>query len=317
MNVKSIKINRIKISRTGLFILLLSFILCCTSPRPNTCIKDGKEYCINTDWIYVIDWDSCYRRGVSCMDGECWETAITEFRQAIDFLYEDTRNARPYGMHFRDYFPHREIGICYLNLGRKDPINLDDIREAISQLELSLDQVPSARAKYYLNQARRLYLKETNLDTLPPAIHLEFSEEESLTNQTPYKLKGTIEDDRYVASISINQEPLFIELSEPSIHFSHFVHLQEGWNIIRVVATDLVHRETEAVIRICLDQQGPSVIAKSIQPEPTAGFGQVLLSAFVYDASGIASFKLNQKEVVSSTADKILFIEEYVSLLRV
>ncbi|MEW5804504.1 MAG: hypothetical protein AB1847_20620 [bacterium] len=222
------------------------------------------------------------------MEGQCWEYAIEEFQQAIDLRPKDQRQVRAYGMHFREeYFPHRELGICYYRMGR--------IEDAIEELELSMSQTPSARAKYYLNQGRRSYLLDNNLDTSPPVIRLELSptepsmnspvesptkspgkslvtslvklsQEEYLTNQTPFHLQGTVMDDRYVAFISVNQKPLFIELAEDTVPFSVPVDLApEGWNSVQVEARDLVDQKVQQSIRVYLDTQGPLVISHFIQ----------------------------------------------------
>ena len=114
-------------------LIVFTFLFSCAVPEHRVCIKDDKEYCVTSDWIYGMDWDSCYRRGLSCMEGECWEYAISEFTQAISQRFREKRDARPYGMHFRDYFPHREMGICYLNLGEKENDLTEDDRDQVKK----------------------------------------------------------------------------------------------------------------------------------------------------------------------------------------
>lgn len=291
-----------------LLLFLLISLVSCAKVQKRICIKDGTQYCVTADRIYVVNWDACYRRGVSCMEGACWDYAIEEFNQAVDLRYKDQRHARAYGMHFREeYFPHRELGICNFRLGK--------IQEALAELELSMSQTPSARAKYYLNQVRRSDLLETGKDIEPPVIHMEFPEEAFLVNQTPFQLKGIVQDDRYVAAISINQKPFFMELAEPSIPFAVPIVLEEGWNSIRIVAKDLVDRESVKRIRIYLDQQGPMVIVNPIEPDQTVGLDQVRITAVVYDRSGIVSFKLDQREVPRLGVEQIFLIEQAVPVL--
>lgn len=241
------------------------------------------------------------------MEGECWEDAIDEFSRAIDFQPKDERNVWAYGMHFRDeYFPHRERGICYFYL--------KNFKEAAQELELSINQTPSARAKYYLNQTRRSNLLTTRQDTTTPTIYLDFSEEEYFTNQTPFRIMGTVKDDHFVAAVSMNQSPLFIELAEPAIPFAFSVDLKTGWNTIEVTATDLVDRRNQKDIRIYLDQQGPLVIIDTIQNDQIKDPGQITLAALVYDKSGIISFHLNNREVRRVGLDRLCLIEETLSL---
>ncbi len=297
-----------KISITLILLLCLFFCVgSCSQIQPKICIKDGQQYCVTQDRIQVITWDACYRRGVNCMGGQCWEYAVEEFNQAIDLRHKDQRHARAYGMHFRDeYFPHRELGISLFRLGK--------IQESLQELELSMGHLPSARAKYYLNQVRRSSLLETGKDISPPVIHLDFLEVEYLTNQTPFQIKGIIKDDQYVSSISINQKPLFIELSEPTISFTESVDLQEGWNTIRVMAGDLVDRQTHQNINIYLDQQGPLVIFNPIQEDQVIGSDSIKLTAVVYDTSGIVSFTLNQKEALKVGLDQLCLVEQTIPL---
>jgi|GEM_PF-4201807 len=345
------------------FFLGLLLLSSCSEVRPKVCLQRGRQYCLTSDKIQVITWDACYRRAISCMEGQCWEYAIEELRQAIELRFEDQRQVRAYGMHFREeYFPHRELGICYFHLGR--------IEDALQELELSLSQTPSARAKYYLNQGRRAYLLEHHLDQSPPAIRLYFEPSEDLgktepaeylTNKTPVVIRGRVWDDQYVASILVNQKPVFIELAEASVPFSMPVDLTEGENVVQVVARDLVDREAKKRIRIFLDRQGPLVISHAVcsdqsdwrpswpkqavdlegawpkkadqnrtdkasqpkaadkAPQPQAdrkALGRrIILTALVYDPSGIACFKLGQKEVDRVGLDQLCLVEQELSLV--
>ena len=293
--------------------LLLAVSFCftaCSGPQPNICIRDNRQYCVTSDKIYVITWDVCYRRGVSCIEGKCWDNAIDEFNEAIRLRYEDQRHVRAYGMHFREeYFPHREMGICYFNLG--------NIQDAIDELEISLSQTPSARAKYYINRARRADLLSKQLDRLPPVIQFDSLEDEYIIAKTPFGIKGSVSDDYYVAAISVNQKPLFIELAESSMPFTYLVDLKEGWNDIQVTAEDLVGKETDESIRVFLDQQGPMVIVNPVMMnQPGQFFDEALIRAVLYDKSGIVSFELNQKEVQKLGLEQICLIEESIPITR-
>lgn len=290
-----------------LILALSIFIFSCAKATRRICIKDGRKYCVTSDKIHVLTWDACYRRGVNCMEGECWEHAIEEFKIAIDLRYEDARNVRAYGMHFREeYFPHRELGITYFRMGR--------LQEALYELDLSMAQTPSARAKYYLNEVRKSNLLATRLDRSSPVIYLELAEGDYITNQTPFEVNGSVQDDQYVASIHVNQEPVFIELAEPSIAFSLPVDLKEGWNSIDVVARDLVDRESKSSIRLYLDQQGPLVLINPVQQKIHGQTEKLFVNAVVYDASGVESFKLGQKEVKRLGLDQLCLIEESIDI---
>ena len=299
-----------RIKTISLSLLLLSIwlsLVSCAKVEQRICIKDGRPYCITSDRIYVVNWDACYRRGVNCMEGECWNDAIEEFQLAIERRSKDQRDVRAYGMHFREeYFPHRELGVCYYHLGK--------IPDAMEELELSMSQTPSARAKYYLNQVRRSHLLSTGEDLMPPVIRLDFPEEAFWTNHMPVKISGVVQDDQYVGAISVNQTPFFMELAEPAIPFSLPIALEEGWITIRIQARDLVDRLSEKQIRIYFDRQAPTVIANPIQPDQVFASGQLILSAVIYDKSGIMSIQINQKEVPRFGLDQLCLIEEVIPL---
>ena len=99
-------------------------------------------------------WWNYYDRGSALAGMSNFEGAIRDFKQTIDMRSKDQRMARTYGMHFIDYFPHRELGIVYFNTG--------EIEKAISELEQSLNNVESSKAIYYLNKARKALLEVSN-----------------------------------------------------------------------------------------------------------------------------------------------------------
>jgi TolB-like protein len=92
-------------------------------------------------------WYNYYEDGQKYMKLGSWDRAIDEFRSAVSLEFKDKPQFRMYGMHFMDYFPHREMGICYYNLG--------DAANAKKSLELSMAFAPSKRAREYLDKLSR------------------------------------------------------------------------------------------------------------------------------------------------------------------
>ncbi|MDI6740943.1 MAG: CsgG/HfaB family protein [Candidatus Edwardsbacteria bacterium] len=88
-------------------------------------------------------WDY-YENGQKLMEQGKWDQAVDEFRAAISLEFKDKKNLRTYGMNYIDYFPHREMAICYYNLG--------DMALARRELDLSLAYSSSSRAKEYLSK---------------------------------------------------------------------------------------------------------------------------------------------------------------------
>ena len=99
--------------------------------------KDGRQYGV-TDGVFRGRWWSYYERGTSYLAGGFHEEAAADFEQALKGRSRDTWRARTYGLHFVEYFPARELGVCYLRLGRLD--------EAERQLQEALAMVDTERA---------------------------------------------------------------------------------------------------------------------------------------------------------------------------
>ena len=91
-------------------------------------------------------WYKSYSNGLEALERSDWKTAINYFNAALTQKKEDTGKIRAYGAVFIQYFPHRERGICYFNLG--------EIENARADLTLSIQQSSSLRAKEYLNKIK-------------------------------------------------------------------------------------------------------------------------------------------------------------------
>jgi len=89
-------------------------------------------------------WYNFYEDGLKLMEKGNWSRAIENFKEAVKTKYQDTKKIKTYGMHFIEYFPHREIGICFYHLGQNDL--------AERELRLSLQQEYSQRAQEFLSK---------------------------------------------------------------------------------------------------------------------------------------------------------------------
>jgi len=98
-----------------------------------------------------------YEAGEEYMDKGDWQRAISEFRSAASLEFEDAGRRRTYGTHFIEYYPHREMGIAFFQLG--------DAANAKKELELSIAYASSDRAEEYLNHiAAATGVKSTEAD---------------------------------------------------------------------------------------------------------------------------------------------------------
>ncbi|MCP4110994.1 MAG: hypothetical protein GY749_36635 [Desulfobacteraceae bacterium] len=100
--------------------------------------------------------------------------------------------ARTFGMHFTDYFPHREKGLIHYLEG--------DYKTAKSELELSAKQYPSAKALFYLDKVRKAIMEQEKQVVSAPRLVVEFPPGKSeipgefWTKDDPVTVSGTAED---------------------------------------------------------------------------------------------------------------------------
>ncbi|MGH7598188.1 MAG: CsgG/HfaB family protein [bacterium] len=95
----------------------------------------------------LAQWHLLYRTGLQAMERGDWGRAIENFQQAIRVKARDSKKIRASGVMFIEYFPHREMGICYFHLG--------DLERAKQELTLSMSQEPSERARNFLGRINR------------------------------------------------------------------------------------------------------------------------------------------------------------------
>lgn len=95
----------------------------------------------------LAQWHLFYRTGLQAMERGDWNRAIENFQQAIRVKARDSKKIRATGVMFIEYFPHREMGICYFHLG--------DLERAKQELTLSMAQESSERAKNFLGRINR------------------------------------------------------------------------------------------------------------------------------------------------------------------
>ncbi|MBN2373873.1 hypothetical protein JXL19_08815 [bacterium] len=270
----------------------ISFISGCAVAERAPCLHDEPP----SECRRRYDWECGYRSGLAYARGGCQDKAVTEFRAAIRQNSKDKWMARTYGMHFIDYFPHRELGIVYLNQGL--------IQEAIDELSQSLASADSARATYYLNEARRRWLEGTGLDNSPPCISFSGATDGEdtviYTSQPVYTIEGEARDDYFVSDIVIQGERLFVDLAQPVISFKRKAALNTGENILHFEATDLAGNRTASRLCVILDQQGPVVMFAPVSSEDedlSPEGAMTTLRGIVYDASGMERFIIADEEL--------------------
>ncbi len=85
-----------------------------------------------------------YDKGTKFMEKGEWERAIEELKSAISLEFEDAKRKRTYGTRFIKYYPHRDLGICYYNLG--------EFNDAMGELQLSYAYKKEKKTKEYIDR---------------------------------------------------------------------------------------------------------------------------------------------------------------------
>lgn len=247
-------------------------------------IRDGKEYGV-TAGLFRDRWWNYYERGLSFFEGGYYEEAARDFRTAIEKRRSDQWRSRTYGMHFVDYFPHRELGIVYFEQKR--------FGDAERELEESLRSAESSKAKYFLNKARKAILEMTDTDISPPTISIISLVDGFITNKLSLVVRSTVAGEGFVSSLSVNDEPIMLELSAKAVPLEKEIDLKEGTNIIRIRATDLVGKTAEKIVKIEVDRAGPVILVDDVEIHDS----KAVVTGFLADRTGINSFSINGQDI--------------------
>ncbi|MGA1824514.1 MAG: CsgG/HfaB family protein [bacterium] len=252
---------------------------------------DTKPSLINP-LLKSYDWYKDYKRGLSYTNDKKWDEAEKEFKMAISKRPKDQWRVMSHGVSvLARYFPHRELGIVYLNQGR--------INAALSELTTSIRMTKSAKTQYYLDQAREKFLKMNDMDHESPQITITNKNKHDTiiyTNQSHFQLTGIAEDNYFISSLEINHKPLFIPFSAPNIPIQVKMDLDPGLNILSLSAQDLIENKSEKNAYVMLDQIGPFVVINNEDHARERGVLRVW--GIVYDHGGISAFSCGNEEVL-------------------
>lgn len=283
-----------------LFVFVLLLLLSgCTGPQTNPAyIKNGKEYG-KVRGAFRHRWWNYYERGLSFAEGQFYDEAVADIKSALKQRDKDQRSARTYGMHFVDYFPHRELGIVYFYMGKYEA--------AEKELEMSLSTADTGKAKHYLNKVRKELLEKSNKDIAPPTINVASVAGGEITNRLKLELKGDVEDDAYAHKVIINDDPQFIELSAKKIPFFKEIKLKKGLNEIKIKTIDLMGKVSEEKVQVIGDFEGPALNIKNYADGQEVGQNKIVLNGALADATGITTLKINDQVLAYNKEKEIEF----------
>ncbi|HHT9130677.1 MAG TPA: hypothetical protein ACFYEC_07430, partial [Candidatus Brocadiaceae bacterium] len=239
--------------------------------------------------IYRGMWWNYYVRGRWFAEGGYYDEAVQDFKKSISLRNRDQRSARSYGLHFWEFFAHRELGIVYYNQGKYE--------DAKKELEISLSTADSAKAKHYLNKSNEAIIKMTKGDQKPPEIRVASHTNGEIVNTPVAKLKGVATGDSYVNGITIQGKKLFIELAEKDLTFKEDISLHTGENVISLEATDLSGKNTRQNLKLTLDMRPPILYLDDIQIQKRDGKNMVTVKGTITDDNGVKHLYINNTEI--------------------
>ena len=280
------------------FLFTISIWGCVGKPAKPVYVKNGKEYG-KVRGTFRHRWWNFYERALSYAEGEFYKEAIEDLKESIRQRAEDQRMARTYGMHFIDYFPHRELGIVYYYLGKYE--------NAKEELETSLSTVDTGKAKFYLNMTRKVLIETSKADTAPPTINVTSVSRGEITNSFRLKVQGEVEDDSYAHTIAINEAPLFIELSARKLPFSQEIRLKKGVNEIKIKTSDILGKVTEKSVKVFADFEGPALNINNYIDGQEVGENKIVLNGALADVTGITTLTINDEVLTYNKEREVEF----------
>jgi tetratricopeptide (TPR) repeat protein/TolB-like protein len=283
------------------FVLLcISFFHgCAQQPAGTVYVKDGKQYGVVESGTFRHRWWNYFERGQSYTEGKFYQNAVSDFQEAIRQREKDQRRARTYGMHFIDYFPHRELGIVYFEMG--------ELQKARMELALSLSQFPSAKAQFYLDRVRKKLFEEEMKEVLPPKLSLDFKSKTIWTRADPVILAGSAEDEHYIKTIMMNGVPIFLEHSQKQVAFQKKMVLAQGRHVVEVEAYNIVGKRASQQVTIVVDREGPMISLENVAVKKGLSGKQIALAGFLFDQAGVVDLRINGHQLSIKPGTEVSF----------
>jgi TolB-like protein/tetratricopeptide (TPR) repeat protein len=298
--VESMMKTRQSIMKKMLLSAACLMIVSCAQPQSAPVyVKDGQEYGKTEGAIFRHRWWNYYERGLSYAEGKFYQEAVSDLKQALEQRSQDQRMARTYGMHFVDYFPHRELGIVFYRMG--------ELMAAQGELELSISHYPSSKARFYLDRVRKTLIEREGEKDEPPKLVLDLWNGEIWTREDPVTISGVAEDEGFVAGVSIMGVPLFLEQAQTKVPFKKACQLPQGRHEVAVEARNLLGKKTSRNVVIRVDREGPVITVEKIEEDQTAPEGAIVIIGSVYDEAGVLELLLNKEPIRSVGAVEVSF----------
>lgn len=232
-----------------------------------------------TGGLFRHRWWNYYQRALGAADDRDFAASRADLAAALEGRALDQRMARTYGMHFIDYFPHRELGVVHWLEG--------NLEAAEKELSRSLAQEPSAKARFYLDRVRKALIRQNGAEPTPPLLQLP--EGPVWTSNPRVTLKGNVYDANYVSAVRVSGQSIFLEGARKSVAFDHGLSLAQGCHTIAVEAENLAGHTIAKEIEICVDSLGPAIVLEGIESRSNG----ILIRGVAIDMAGVTDLRIN------------------------
>jgi TolB-like protein len=203
-------------------------------------------------------WYDAYQAGLVSMEQKEWEKAINYFKSALKEKSEDAKKMRAFGTIFIEYFPHRETGICYFQLGQ--------YQRAESELRISLKHSSSKKAENYLKKIQAMKAKNNKLENKNTSVAAIISKEENDKNMSKKSDSPLIGDRLSIAVLPFENQGLSEELGTIDLLdklITVFVNLNR-FKVIERASLEKVLEEQKLGISGIIDANTAAEIGKGI-----------------------------------------------------
>lgn len=304
----------------GIVIFLLAILLhgCFDLGPRDVCMRDyDKQETRTKDDIYKHfnlqrgRWWNYYELGSCLLTWGHYEEALKNLDIAIQKREHDKRDARTYGMHFIDYFPHRETGVAYCLWAEQEQRDMtkkeDRFNKAMDELKKSIEQEPSSKAKFYLKRATAGFWGVTKDDRKAPVVWIENDEIDRWKNvptlyinryATTLKIRAN-DDQSGIGTVWIDserlRERLFVESAEQDFNEPAIVTVDPNMRerTVAVRAFDLAGNPSlPARVRLIVDTTPPVASTRINSDVTTLMGGRIPVDVIAIDDEGLKSVRM-------------------------
>jgi len=237
---------------------------CLIDPGPK-CLLNGKLYGNKPD-DFKGRWYHYYERGLSYMEGKCYQAALNDFKKSIKVRPEDSSWAKMYGMHFITYYPHRESGIIYYLMHNESSNPEPLLYTASNELELSLLNASTAKAHKFLKKVKKSLLLFEKDKLSKPKLTINtidgkpfIKDQLILCSKNNIQICGKVYAKQFISEITIGYKHIEIQETKNEFDINETIYLDHGLHHIPITAKNFLGGITKAMLMVKIDCVGPDI----------------------------------------------------------